>query len=887
MGANSSAQMASSVGSISSATPSMSSTSQETVNSWTSLTDSGNGSHGTTTDGSLTNIVPTKEKKRKNLSSLATLRKRLARKRRTSRTFDHLQALRDFISSWTTRDVKQLCEEYECSGLLKELSLLAESARPLASTAQNDFCELFDFKYCSDVTLVYKGVHFPVHKAIVCVRCPAFRELLGKKASGSCVTVNLDIPGLRVELFHDLLRYLYSGELSGSYDPRNNYDVLLRISEQCGVPNPLAHDLKHLLETGLYSDASLLFSPTQSRDFSQPTKKCRACSDQNEYSCHRAILAARSPFFRSVIQRQERRKAETSESNGVHNPNQRTKILLDETIIPRRYARVLLHVMYRDSAELHHLLQLCVCKCNTEVNANLSNGNSNNGSNTNNHTNCNPNSISTLILVKEVMDLYEIARFLELDFLVQSCEDLLIDSLSLETFIMIMKWSEQPHGSPWVKRQTLCFMREEFSAIASSTVLCQLELSHLTEALKSDFLNASELEVLQAVIKWSETRLMKRMEEREPNVVSNTAHSLRRGIRKKELNDTELRDILSELICHVRVGHILPLDSDILSNAAKRGLISTLPPYMLGEDAVLPQSRGISSWFRGRGTGPFVRPRYFAPYVEEAKAVLDERIGRQGEPIPSRVSRQISHIPDALYMLDKASALSAVNDGFLGSDHYHLCISSSSSSSAVCYEDIHDANSRPQLPILEDRVVVLMKQREQELKSLALSQRALALVSNRCEALRLIQLRVCREFGLPDAASDVLHGHNYSRALDAPDDGVSRLSYAASEVGSLSIPPPPRPLTNHMPNMTTLPEDRDLYSTFSELKLESSVPRLAHFDLDSQFSSNESRRTLSDLIPDIAIATTAIEEFHLTQRTTDLTESTIKRDLESERPRFV
>ncbi len=59
-----------------------------------------------------------------------------------------------------------------------------------------------------------------------------------------------------------------------------------------------------------------------------------------------------------------------------------------------------------------------------------------------------------------------------------------------------------------------------------------------------------------------------------------------------------------------------------------------------------------------------------------------------------------------------------------------------------------------------------------------------------------------------------------------------------------------------------------------------------------QFSSNESRRTLSDLIPDIAIATTAIEEFHLTRKSTDSIDNTLglgasKRDFESERPRFV
>ncbi len=809
----------------------------ESANSWTSLSES-NGSNATNESNFTNNIIPvTKEKKRKNLSSLATLRKRLVRRRRSSKSFDHSQVFKDFISSWSIRDIMQLNEEYESSALLKELSLMAESARPFASTSQHDLCELYDFKHCSDITLVFKGVHFPVHKAIVCVRCPAFRELLGKKPFGSYVNVNLDIPGLRVELFNDLLRYLYSGELSGSYDPRSNsssYDVLLRISEQCGVPNPLAHDLKHLLETGLYSDASLLFSPPpQARDYSNSNyKKCRACSDQAEYACHRAILSARSPFFRNVIQRQQRRNAENDVTNQQMNGNQRTKIVLDESIIPRRFARVLLHVMYRDSTDLLQMLNMSICKCSNESNTTQTSGNSNPNAN---NTNSNTNNVSTVLMVKEVMDLYEIARFLELDSLVQSCEDLIIDSLSLETLIMILKWSEQPHGSPWVKRQALCFMREEFSSIASSSLLCQLELTHLIEALKSDFLQASELEVLQAVIKWGENRLLRRMEEREPNVVSNTAHSLRRGLRKKELNDTELRDIISDLMCHVRIGHVLPLDSEILSNAAKRGLISTLPPYMLGEDTGLPHSRGITSWFRGRGTGPYIRPRYFAPYVEEAKAYLEERVGRQGEAIPNRVSRQISHIPDALYMVEKPSPLTTANDEFLGTNHYHLCLSSTSSSSAACYEDITDSNSRPQLPILEDRVLLLMRQREQELKSLALSSRALSLISNRCEVLKLIQLRVVREFGLPDAASDVLHGTNYSLSLETPDpDAASRLSYVPSEVGSLSIPPPPRPLTSHLGSLNALAEDRDLYSYASEMKLESSTPRLTHFDLESQ-----------------------------------------------------
>lgn len=61
------------------------------------------------------------------------------------------------------------------------------------------------------------------------------------------MVVEMDIPGVGVDLFRDLLRYLYTGELSVAGDG-GALSTLLRLSEQFGVPNPLAHDLRRLLE---------------------------------------------------------------------------------------------------------------------------------------------------------------------------------------------------------------------------------------------------------------------------------------------------------------------------------------------------------------------------------------------------------------------------------------------------------------------------------------------------------------------------------------------------------------------------------------------------------------------------------------------------------------
>ena len=172
-------------------------------------------------------------------------------------------------------------------------------------------------------------------------------------------------------------------------------------------------------------------------------------------------------------------------------------------------------------------------------------------------------------------------------------------NLSLDNLPQVLRWSELPHGSPWVRRQALQLLREEFSAMVQAPVLLELDKSHLIEALQSDFLQASELEVLQAVLRWGEQQLVRRMEDREPNIVSQTAHSVaRKGVRRRDLNDVELRDILSELLPHVRVDHVLPPSHESLEQAIRCGLVSTPPSHMIGGDKLLGRC-ALSSWIRG------------------------------------------------------------------------------------------------------------------------------------------------------------------------------------------------------------------------------------------------------------------------------------------------
>lgn len=147
-------------------------TSSDTLNalrsaqSWSSLHEAEIASSSSYGASTITGRSETIVKKKRNLG-LATLKKHLVRRaRRASKSFDHSQVLRDFLSGWSTRDLIQLVEEYESTGLLKELSLQAEIARPTAATVAHDLSALYDYKHVTDTYLLFRGVHFPVHKSI-------------------------------------------------------------------------------------------------------------------------------------------------------------------------------------------------------------------------------------------------------------------------------------------------------------------------------------------------------------------------------------------------------------------------------------------------------------------------------------------------------------------------------------------------------------------------------------------------------------------------------------------------------------------------------------------------------------------------------------------------
>uniref|UniRef100_A0A4X1SKF2 BTB domain containing 7 n=1 Tax=Sus scrofa TaxID=9823 RepID=A0A4X1SKF2_PIG len=556
--------------------------------------------------------------KKKRTSGLATLKKKFIKRRKSNRSADHAKQMRELLSGWDVRDVNALVEEYEGTSALKELSLQASLARPEARTLQKDMADLYEYKYCTDVDLIFQETCFPVHRAILAARCPFFKTLLSSSPEyGAEIIMDINTAGIDMPMFSALLHYLYTGEF-GMEDSRfQNVDILVQLSEEFGTPNSLDVDMRGLFEYMCYYDVVLSFSSDS--ELVEAFGGNQNCLDE-ELKAHKAIISARSPFFRNLLQRRIRTGEEITDRT-LRTP---TRIILDESIIPKKYAKVILHCMYTD------IVDLSVLHCSPSVGS-LS-------------------EVQALVAGKpnmtraeEAMELYHIALFLEFNMLAQ-----------------------------------------------------------------------------------------------EPNLLSGTAHSVnKRGVKRRDLDIEELREILSSLLPFVRIEHILPINSEILSDAMKRGLISTPPSDMLPTT----ESGKSNAWLRQKNAGIYVRPRLFSPYVEEAKSVLDEMMVEQTDLVRLRMVR-MSNVPDTLYMVSNA-----VPQCCHMISHQQISSNQSSPPSVVANEI-----PVPRLLIMKDMV-----RRLQELRHTEQVQRAYALNCGEGATVSYeIQIRVLREFGLADAAAELL-----------------------------------------------------------------------------------------------------------------------------------
>lgn len=166
--------------------------------------------------------------------------------------------------------------------------------------------------------------------------------------------------------------------------------------------------------------------------------------------------------------------------------------------------------------------------------------------------------------------------------------------------------------------------------------------------------------------------------------------------------------------------HVLPPNHDILTQAIKRGLVSTPPSHMIGDDTT---NYRLNAWIRSKNNGLFVKPRLFTPYAEEIKSVVDEQTAGGVDVI--RLQCYVSHIPDALYMVEDNPT------------HHHPPTYTHHPAPPTTVDVVAAA-----IPVLA------MVRRERELVSSPGYQRAASLLfGDRRMLRRQVRLRVVREIG--------------------------------------------------------------------------------------------------------------------------------------------
>ena len=285
----------------------------------------------------------------KRFTRLGTIRRKLAKSLKAGKSSDLRKHVRELLQNWPLKEIQSLVSHYEGLEALKKLSVLSDAAQPDINALEDDLLILLTTNTCTDLVIEYNGETYNLHKSIVCCRCRFFAKYVSAYKSGNDI-IKFEIPGLVLDrdTFTTLLSFIYSGQT----DDPSLLDVLSDLSDKFGMLNPVVNDIKTLLHSENYTDVVLVYP----KNSSGAAQTLDGCSNQSEGSldttleipCHSALLSARSNFFCNLLSKKLSERT---------NPKERLRIVLNETIIPRCYIRVLLTCIYTDQVDLSTVIK--------------------------------------------------------------------------------------------------------------------------------------------------------------------------------------------------------------------------------------------------------------------------------------------------------------------------------------------------------------------------------------------------------------------------------------------------------------------------------------------------------------------------------------------------
>lgn len=592
----------------------------------------------------------------KRRSPLVTIKKLIRlHRRKVPSNQSYVRAFVEVAAKWTAQELSQLVATFESTLALRDLYLAALAAHPPVSCVTEDLRGVLTARSLPDMRVWYKGIAYPAHKAILYARSAYFQLELSKSPAQSSVTLDELAWHSQfrcdADFVNGLLVLIYTGQ-SSEAPAGSCKQAWTMLKEYYGIASTLMDDVAKMRDVSPFHDATLMFAKAGGTAAGAGVLEEESLGN---YPCHQVILAARSSFFRNLLLRKSQAAADKREAGGCSNQEAtaRVVIALDDAVISHRFGRLLLKVLYEGSVDLSCIMaRKAAASSLSEARAIVSGGCSSCGD-----------------AIDESMELYHVGKFLDLSSLTHGAETIIVDNLTVDNVASILAWAREPSGSDWVRRQCLHFIEEQFMRFVHSPGFVNLDSESLRTVLLSDFVQAPEMEVLSAVVHWSEYQLVKQREMREPNLLANTAHSItRRAFRRRDVSGAELNSIVGEFLPLLRIDHLVPADSEMLNNIVRRGIALCLPPSHVAHlpgavvcphccagsrdsarswmpDSLHQGSQCRSHCGSGRGNGSSgAAPRAYLPFYQEAKRLLEEQTGAVsgGDALHLRRPRHIS-----------------------------------------------------------------------------------------------------------------------------------------------------------------------------------------------------------------------------------------------------
>ncbi|PAV80367.1 hypothetical protein WR25_20648 isoform C [Diploscapter pachys] len=501
------------------------------------------------------------------------------KRKRSSR--DKVKPFKEMLDGWTFEELNKLIAEFKTLQSLRMLRDDADSARPSTSTLGEQLLE--HASNYGNLTITFKRTNFEV-KAIRCYISNRSDVIARLAAEPTSELIELQPPeGTSHEQIKTFFDFLYTDIWSG------DQSIKEKLSQWLGCSRSRKRDLMRIKTKGATEGDIRLCIARNGQNVEEAHSSIR---------CHSSILSARSPFLHSLLSK-----------------GQDDRLVLDESLLPAAFLSALVHFLYTDELDLgliedYEPSQSSLSQAKAIVSGKYPEG-----------------------ILLGTTHFYHIAKFFQLDKLAQLCEDTILASLNADSCVMILNWAIEG-GNQFVYAKAQRFLEEEFSRIATSHQLFDIPFESMKAATKSLFIQATEVEILECAIRWGEHEMIKRMEEREPNVVCETAHSIsRRGVKRADLDGAELKEILAPLTENIRTQYVLPPFHQTLNSAYKRGIlerVSALCDPQNERDARKKSPVEIHpdiDWFEPGQTVP--GPRCFTPYYETALSKLDELLHKE------------------------------------------------------------------------------------------------------------------------------------------------------------------------------------------------------------------------------------------------------------------